>query len=132
MGRKYIYNSSLQTRIVDLRILFEPCRQGRHYQLFDLKNRREIGKNFGVFLEDFSDAEENQDLFQTEEREEGGAGGEERGRSRNNNNTNNREGKGGRRELRRGRDRARRGNGSQEQSHHIVNETYISQHKHTL
>ena len=54
-------NSSLYTRIVNLRILFEPCRRERHFQLFELKNRREIGKKIRSFLEDFSDAEESQD-----------------------------------------------------------------------
>jgi hypothetical protein len=49
MGRKYIYNSSLQTRIVDLRILFKPCRRGRHYELFKWENSHEIGKFFGSF-----------------------------------------------------------------------------------
>ena len=40
-------------RIVDLRILFEPYRRERHFQLLKLKKRYEIGTKLGSFLGSF-------------------------------------------------------------------------------
>ena len=76
-------------------------------------------------MEDFSDAEENQDLFQREEREEGGAGEEERGRSRNQ-----QQGREGREKGTEKRDRARREMGTKNKDR-AKNKAIIMLMKHT-